>query len=337
MITRYLFFILFFFSPCALWAQQHDAAYYGFRHLTMVYQGDTVNILVKSRKGEENQRKPLFFFCQGSLPVPLIVTYEPDQPKNVYGVFPFNTDSLTVSYHLVIVGKPAVPVITAEKSLGKDLNYFDNTGKFPSGYIERNLLDYYVNRNKAVVRFLQRQRWVAKDQLVAAGHSEGSTIAARLASEDPAVTALIYSGGNPLGRIMSLIERSRALETDSTRYAEMDFQNWEKVVANQESMDATSGDTYKVTYQFSAPPINYIIKLKIPVLVTYGTKDASAPFNDYMRVETIRNGLRNFSFKAYIGTEHNFFPLKPDNTVNYDIFNWDKVGEDWRKWLAGLH
>jgi hypothetical protein len=50
-------------------------------------------------------------------------------------------------------------------------------------------------------------------------------------------------------------------------------------------------------------------------------------------VEAIMQKRKNFTFKAYIGTEHNFFPVKPDGTVNYDIFNWDKVAEDWRKWL----
>jgi len=59
----------------------------------------------------------------------------------------------------------------------------------------------------------------------------------------------------------------------------------------------------------------------------------SAKIQHEMQVETIREEKRNFIFKAYIGTEHNFFPLTEDNKQNYDIFNWDKVADDWLKWL----
>jgi dienelactone hydrolase len=79
--------------------------------------------------------------------------------------------------------------------------------------------------------------------------------------------------------------------------------------------------------------LNYLEKLKIPVLVTYGTKDWGLPYNDFLRVDLIRRHKNNFTFKAYIGTEHNFFPLKADGQPNYDIFNWDKVASDWLKWL----
>jgi hypothetical protein len=68
-------------------------------------------------------------------------------------------------------------------------------------------------------------------------------------------------------------------------------------------------------------------------MVSYGTKDWSAPFNDYFLVEMIRQGKTNFTFMAYIGTDHNFFPLLPDDKPDYSIYNWDKVGSDWFQWL----
>jgi pimeloyl-ACP methyl ester carboxylesterase len=98
-------------------------------------------------------------------------------------------------------------------------------------------------------------------------------------------------------------------------------------------MSALLGDTYKAVYQFSIPPILYLQRLKIPVLVCYGTKDVSSPYNDYCRVEMIRQRKKNFTFKAYIGTEQNYFPLKTNGQTNYDIFNIDKVAEDWHNWL----
>ena len=304
---------------------------YGFTHLQFDYKSDKVDILIKSKKGEENLRKPLFFFCQGSLPRPLIMIDE----TGPYGVFPFNPDSLSNKFHLVIVSKPFIPVICNAKNLDNNFNYKDSTGNFPKKYSDRNLLSYYVNRDIAVIKFLQKQKWVTDRQLVVAGHSEGSTIAAKMAVTFRKITHLIYSGGNPMGRIMSIIQQNRASETatDSTHFGEEQIKYWQNVVDTRTNMDASQSDTHKATFEFSYPPIEYLEKLQIPVLISYGTKDWCAPYIDYLRVNNIRKGKKNFHFNPYIGTEHNYFPLSADNKPNYDIYNWDKVANDWIKWL----
>lgn len=311
--------------------QPKSAEELGYKHLVYTFKSDKIDILVKSKKGDENKKKPLFFFCQGSLPQPLI-KYD---SLGVYGVFPFNPDSLATFYHLVIVSKPFIPLIADVNSLGKNFTYVDKKGAFPKEYSDRNLLDYYVERNIAIIKYLKKQPWVEKSKLVAAGHSEGSAIASKMASESGIVTHLIYSGGNPMGRIMSMIQQSRSMEsyTDSIQAGEAEIKYWENVVKNKSSMDDSQGDTHKTTYQFSNPPVKYLEKLKIPVLVCYGTKDWSAPFNDYFRVDMIRQGKKNFTFKAYVGTEHNYFPIITDNTPDFDTFNWDRVANDWKKWL----
>jgi pimeloyl-ACP methyl ester carboxylesterase len=142
-----------------------------------------------------------------------------------------------------------------------------------------------------------------------------------MAADYKKITHLIYAGGNPLGRIMSIIVQSRENETDtdSNRFSEDEIKYWEAVVKNKSSIDGSQGDTHKATFEFSQPPMKYLEKLKIPVLVSYGTKDWSAPFNDFMRVDFIRQEKNNFTFHPYVGTEHNFFPLTKDNKLNYDI------------------
>ncbi|MDP9306321.1 MAG: alpha/beta hydrolase [Thermoproteota archaeon] len=307
-----------------------------FRHLQTIYKGDTVDILIKSKKGEEEKPKPLLLFCQGSLPTPLIIKYDQKGKQGIYNVFVFNTDSLSNDYHLAIIGKPYIPLISEEKLLGPNFTYIDSTGKFPKKYTQRNVLDYYVNRDIEVIEFLQKQNWISKNKLIVCGHSEGSTIAAKLAFENKKVTHLIYANGNPFGRIMSIIGQSRRGETDtdSTRFGEQQFEMWKNVIADSTNMDGIQGDTNKATYVFSIPPIfKNLEQLKIPILVCYGTKDWTAPFNDYLRVEMIRQHRNNFTFKAYIGTEHNYFPIKANGEINYDVFNWDKVADDWRNWL----
>jgi pimeloyl-ACP methyl ester carboxylesterase len=322
---------LFLLSLCTLplLAQTKSPADYGFRHLQMLYKGDTVQLLIKSKKGEELKPKPLFLFCQGSQPVPLII----DSKEGVYGTFPFKPDSLAVYYHLAIISKPAVPLIMDVTMLAPNFTYKDSTGDFPKAYSARNHLDYYVNRNIAVIKYLQKQPWITRTQLIAAGHSEGATIVAKLAVTFPKITHLIYSGGNPMGRIASIIANSRHYETDSSREAEQEIETWKAIVNNPSPNYPATGDSYKTTYDFSLPPMQYLQKLTIPVLFTYGTKDVGAPYNDYFRLDMIRQRKNNFTFKGYIGTEHNFFGLNPDGSTNYNAFNWDKVALDWLHWL----
>ncbi|MEI7504905.1 MAG: hypothetical protein WCJ61_16645, partial [Paludibacter sp.] len=191
--------IIFITFTTSLIGQTKTAKDYGYTHLQFVYKSDVVDILIKSKKGEENIQKPLFFFCQGSLPKPLIKCHE----KGAYGVFPFNPDSIAIKYHLVIVGKPYIPLIMDVKLLSKSFDYIDSTGHFPKQYTDRNLLGYYVNRDIEIIKYLQKQNWVSKKQLVVAGHSEGSTVAAKIASVSHLVTQVIYASGNPMGRIMS--------------------------------------------------------------------------------------------------------------------------------------
>ena len=322
--------IAFTFLTLKSFGQPKTAKDFGITHLVYNYKNDNVDILIKSKKGEETLKKPLFLFCQGSLPRPLIKYDE----EGLYPIFPFDTDSISQKYHLIIISKPNIPLIASIKNLDKDYNYIDSEGKIPKEYSDRNLLTYYVDRNIEIIRYLQKQPWVLKSELVVAGHSEGSTIASKMASISKLITHLIYSGGNPFGRIMSIIEKSRTTETNITKYAEESFKYWEEVVDNKTFLnDDVQGDTFRATFEFSIPSINYMNKLKIPILVCYGTKDYSSPFNDYLRVDCILKNRKNFQFNAYIGTEHNYFPLTVDNKPNFDIYNWDKVANDWLKWL----
>ena len=74
-------------------------------------------------------------------------------------------------------------------------------------------------------------------------------------------------------------------------------------------------------------------KIKIPVLITYGTKDWNAPYNDLLQIESIQSNLKNLTFKPYFDLEHNFFPVNENREPNYEVYNWENVGKDWKNWL----
>jgi hypothetical protein len=63
---------------------------------------------------------------------------------------------------------------------GQDPNQLFRTATPPAYYRARNYLGYYVRRDEAVRRYLKRQPWVRADQVLVAGHSEGSSVVAQL-------------------------------------------------------------------------------------------------------------------------------------------------------------
>ena len=297
---------------------------FGYRHLTFTYKKLTVDVLIQSKEREENIQKPLFFWCQGSMPQPLLKYDE----TGLYGTFPFDVDDFLSDYHLVIVGKPGVPLISDVKDLKAEYQYLNENDSVPKIYSEHNYLDYYVERNDFIIKKLLKEKWVSKNKLVLAGHSEGSTIIAKLATKNKKVTHLIYSGGNPYGRILNILQQQIFIYKD---YEVIEY--WKSVVANKQNITYNGRDTYKATYDFSQPSEIHLKKLKIPVFITYGTKDWNAPYNDLLQIESIQLGLKNIVFKPYFDVEHNYFPVNENREPNYEVYNWENVGKDWKNWL----
>ena len=201
---------------------------FGYKYIRLDYKKTKVDVLIQSKKGEENTKKPLFFFCQGSMPQPLLKYDE----TGLYGTLPFDVNDFLDEFHVVIVGKPGIPVISDVKDLKNNYQYLVENDSVPKTYSDNNYLDYYVNRNDFVINKLLKENWISNSKLVVAGHSEGSTIASKLATKNKKVTHLIYSGGNPYGRILSMLEEevNRRKNYDLIEY-------WKFVVENKDNLE----------------------------------------------------------------------------------------------------
>ncbi len=301
---------------------------FGYRHLVVLFGRDSVDVLVLSQKGEEAVRKPLLLWAQGSLPTPLIL-YDQRGP---YPVFPFHPKEVLRTCHLAIIGKPGIALVA--NVAGQNPNRMFGEGTPPAYYSQRNYLEYYVKRNTAVLRYLKKQPWVDAARVVAGGHSEGSSVVARLAAVPGLVSRAVYLGGSPLGRALTEVARA-ADDPDTTAAAvEQGFAKWQRAVDHPAENLGGPGDSNQNTYSHGRSELPFLLRARVPIFVGYGTRDAGAVANDYLRLEAIRLHKTNFTFRAYVGREHNFFGVK-DGRVNYDDFYWDAVGAEFLRW-AGL-
>ncbi|MFV8347800.1 hypothetical protein [Flavobacterium sp. ZB4P13] len=142
-------------------------------------KNDTIDFILVDTKTDE--KKPIFLFCQGSLPMPLFVKPEKGEIWMIGGgITNFDLNELKKSYHLIVISMPKTPVIANEKNLNKSYCYIPNPNEpdeFDKEYVKFDYLENYENRAKEVLKFLRKQKWVNNSKLIVAGHSQGSKVA----------------------------------------------------------------------------------------------------------------------------------------------------------------
>ena len=304
-------------------SQEVAPSTFGYRHFQIDFNDEKVDILVRSKAGEENVKKPVIFYVQGSTARPLIV-HNGKQLTSLTMIEGFVEDK----YHLVLVNKPGLPLMVRYENF--DRSYKDpKTGKRPEEYRAKNNLEYYVERNSQVVEFIKEQAWFDPKVFVAAGHSEGSTIVTHMVDKIPGFTHMIYSGGLPyFSRILAMVAKDRLSENrDNKSYVPAVFDYWKDVLDHPFDLDRNQGwNTNRGTYSFSQNENDVLKRLNIPILICYGTLDEASPYNDMFRIEVMSERKKNFTFKAYLGCDHYY-----QSEVEGDQL--EIVMKDWLAWI----
>ena len=318
------FYFLFFFFY--LFSQNYEV-----KKIETNYKKTKVEYIVLSKTGEQWKKKTIFFFCQGSLAQPIL-----KKEKNaVYPILPFDENIILEKFHIIIVNKPGIPIEESTENLTSNYSY-PKSGLPSKTYILNNNLDYYYKRNNFIITENLGKSWVDPKQIVAVGHSEGSYIALKMAKSNSKITHLIYSGGNPLGRMMSIINQDRKNPKQKESWVKEDLEMWKEIVNNKNVKETYKENTSYYSFSLSQNFTGDLLGLKIPVLVTYGTQDQNGIFNDYLNVLTIKEGKHNFTFKTYFNCDHNFFPIDENFNPDYEIDNWTEVGKYWYNWLTDI-
>lgn len=307
---------------------------YGFRHFQYKIEGDTVDVLIKSKKGDENKKKPLFFSVQGSLAVPLI-THNGTQRVR-YSTL--EEGLVENDYHLVIVNKPGVPLVAHTDSLvdGKEFFVDKEEYLYAEEYQKNNYLDYYVKRNLQVLDSLLKEDWVDTSKVVLSGHSQGSGIALSMSDKSSKITHLIYSSGLPYySTILAILSRARMNEgNERNPRVERAISSWREVVEAPLNYENTNRDSNLTLSSFSQNENEVLNRLRIPVLISYGTKDESSPYHDMFRIETIRKRINHITFKDYVGLGHNYQLVNPDeNSPDQKTDRISDVVSEWLEWI----
>ena len=288
-----------------------------------------------------NEKKPIFLWCQGSLPFPLFVELE---NGNYYffggGVTNFDYKRIAKKFNLIIISMPKTPVLAKKENLNKSYEYVPNLEKphqYLKEYVEADYLENYVNRANTVLNFLKKQTWVSNEHLVVAGHSQGTKIATKIATQNNNVTHLGLFSANAFGRIDQYVREARL-------NAQLGKISWEKAdslmnenyefyqqVNNEDSIKANP--SLKAWKSFTETYYDDWLTLDIPIYLAYGTEDRSSDLCDIVPLFFIEKDKNNLTLKRYLGLEHNFFEVSENGRANHKKGHWKEVMTEFINWI----
>ena len=305
---------------------------------TLKQKNDTINFILVDTKLDEI--KPIFLFCQGSLPMPLFVKPETESMWMIGGgITNFDIDEIKKNYHLIVISMPKTPVIVDEKNLNESYCYIPNieeSDEFDKEYVKADFLENYEYRAKKVLNFLKKQKWVDNSKLIVAGHSQGSKVATLIALNNKKVTHLGLFGANPFGRIDQNIRnyRKKAERREITwEIASEEIEKTYQMYRNSYDINAVNKNPYLLAWKsFSRPLLNDWLQIKIPTYLAYGTNDIASDLCDLVPLFYIQKSKDNLTYKRYLNLEHNFFEVNEDGTTNYEKEHWKDVMNEFIKW-----
>lgn len=290
----------------------------------------------------QNKPKPTILFCQGSLPIPLIVQDGTDQFVSCLN---FDYKTVCEKYNIIIISQPHTPPIADSKLLNKQYAYAPNPNHpvgYDSLYLKDNYLGKYVERANKVINFLAEQTWVDKNQIAVIGHSQGTYTAAILAKENPNISILGYFSGNPDGRLAQLIKQERKNAQDG----KISHEEAQKNINNYYSQwtffskgiepPGYIGDPANTWKSFSISLRETLSKLEKPIYIAYGTQDIGSQACDLLPIYFEAEGKSNYKLRPFLGCGHNFEEITPDGKSNWDKMYWDEAINEFITWWETL-
>lgn len=307
-----------------------------YSHFQLKHKKDTIDFVVADTA--LTKTKPVLLFCQGSQPIPLFFDF-PSQGIIPVTLSNFDVNEMKKDFHLVVISMPKTPVVVGPDHLNRSYCYVQDPTiehSYDPEYLEGDFLQNYVDRANKVIKYLIKQKWVDKSQIMVAGHSQGARVAVGIAHSNKNVTKVGLFGYNPQRRIDQMVWTYRKQaeygnisweQADSLQQKQYEFY---RTVLNTDSVDANP--SLKSWQSFSTSSIEQLTDLNIPVYIAFGSEDGVADYCDLLPLDFAEKQKTDYVIKRYPNMEHNFFPLREDGKPDYENGQWNNVMKAFLNW-----
>jgi pimeloyl-ACP methyl ester carboxylesterase len=310
------------------------------RYFQLKSEKDSIDFLLIN--DEIGTKKPVLLFCQGSHPMPLIISND-DGSIFIPALSAFNYNQLARDYHLVIISMPKTPLDVNAKKLNSSNLVVQDTAipnSWTKAFLDANYFENYVFRAKKVISYLAKQKWVDRKRISILGHSQGAKVAVGAALGNRNVFKVGFFSGNPYGRLDQTFRvlRNSALtgkrpqaevQNEINRY----YKVWDDVVKHPNDRKEEYDFSNRNWISFEKSIMPSLLRLEMPLYVAYGTEDPKAIMCDMIPIEFTAAKKTNLTMKAYVGLEHNFREIDSDGVIHDDKIYWQEVIDEFAKWL----
>jgi pimeloyl-ACP methyl ester carboxylesterase len=295
-----------------------------------------VDYFVSTEALKAGPRKPLFVFIQGSGPQPLFEVREQDGRRMVRSSMMIRPKTVAADFWYVVLSKPGIPFLL--------------TGPFtpPPEYWQRTSLPARADSVNAVIAHLLSQPGVDGSRVVVAGHSEGASVAARVAATNRRITDVVFLSSDGESQMYGFVldarkRQARGELTPAATDAEIQnlMQKFHDIHANPDAIDKFwMGHTYLRWSTFFQPAVDNLLKTNARVFVGTGTADTNVPVEstEVIPLEFLRAGKHNLTFRTWPGLDHSYSKevIAPDGShrredhlpeVLAEVMEWVQVGE----------
>lgn len=288
-------------------------------------------------KNKINEHKPLIVYLQGSTNFPLYYV----KPNGRYSSgITLNINEMSNDYHIILISKPNTPLVDSIEIAPSGRRQYP----MKEGYSEKYSLDWRANSADLVINDALKTLNIDTSKLIVWGHSEGSQVAPAVAVRNKSVTHVVSMMGNSLNHLYDfiLMQRLSALKGEqSNEEAQLAIDSlyieFEKIYNDPTSTSKEwFGETYYKWSSFTLnSPIENMLKLDIPILYVAGGEDQHSIMNmDYAKLEFLRKGKDNLTYKVYPNCDHFFLETKTDESGKKEwIDHLDEVNKFTLDWV----
>ncbi len=335
-MKRVISFFVIIFTICNISYAQHD-------NITKNWKTISINDSVLGKidyhvnKNNINKRKPLIVYLQGSTNFPLYYL----KPNGRYSSgITLNVSSMSNDYHVVLISKPNTPLVDSlEIAPSGRIQY-----PWRDGYSEKYSLHWRANSADKVINDALNKLNIDTSKVIIWGHSEGSQVAPAVALKNKKVTHVISMADNSLNHLYDfiLMERFSALsgqKSNEEAQSNIDslYIEFEKIYKDPKSTTKEwFGESYLKWSSFTLnSPIENMLKLELPILYVAGGNDLHSIMNmDYAKLEFLRKGKDNLTYKVFSNYDHFFLETKTNGSGKKEwIDHLNEVNNFALKWV----
>jgi pimeloyl-ACP methyl ester carboxylesterase len=316
--------VLLFLIPTVVLGQSPEQQ--GLKEFKIPYKKDTVHFYIYKPDSLKNK---VFLYLQGSSNFPMINADENgdccnnNYPKSLMKIFPKD-------YAFVYIQKIGLPFYV------KDLaNYSKN-----KIFYEYDNVEDRANIANEVVNYLSKRIFENSKVFAVLGHSEGGDVAAKLSTLNKKITHLCFASCNGTTQAFTdvLFTRRKMLNNeitalDAQKKLSEYYLGLDSVFQKPNSTkDYFRGNNFKWHSTFNQPPIENLLKLKIPIFLTIGSADEKVPIesSDFIVTEFIRLRKTNLTEKVYLNCNHGYIETSNDGIK---VNRWNELFMDFIKFV----